>query len=258
MSQAAWDFLAAIRLWRTLLYFAMTDTAMHYKRSVLGPFWLTLNMAILVMALGLLYSTLFKTDVRSYLPYVSAGILTWGMISALINEGCHTFVAHAINIKNTNMPLPFFPLKTVTRQAINTLHHIVVMVGIYIVFPEYLQWQVLYAIAGFACILIFGIWATVLVGMLASRFRDVPNIVTSFLQVWFFITPVFWPVGDLVDHWIVQWNVFYHFVEILRAPLLGNAPLATTWLVVIGFNILGILVTMALYKKYAGRVVYTL
>ena len=68
----------AFRLWSML---GWQDIRQRYRRSTLGPFWLTISMGVLVAALGLLYAGLFKVNVSDYLPFVAVGFIVWGLIS---------------------------------------------------------------------------------------------------------------------------------------------------------------------------------
>lgn len=253
-----YQFIRGLGLWRLWFYAAVTETAMHYRRSILGPFWLTLNMLIMIAALGILYSTLFKLDIRTYLPFVAGGLLGWSLLASMINEGTQTFLAHADAIKNTNTPLPFFAFKTTAKQLIAFFHHLLAMLPLYIVFPEYVGWPALLLIPAIINFWIFGVWISMLVGMLCGRFRDVVNIISNFLQVCFFITPVFWPPENMRPRIIVDANVFYHFLELIRAPMLGQIAVVAHWYIVVLTNMVGIVVTYLIFSKYYRRIVYTL
>ncbi len=248
---------SAVRLWRLWLHMALTELAMQYRRSVLGPNWITLNMLILIAALGVLYSTLFRTDIRTYLPYLASGLLAWNLITAIVNEGTGVFVANGAAIKNTNMPLPLYVLKHMCRQMLVFLHHVVVMIPIYVLFPEYFSVRLLLILPALVVYCAAGLGVATLVGMLCSRFRDIPNIVTSFMQVCFFVTPIFWPASAVNRPLVVQGNVFYHYVQLLRAPMLGEMPTETNWLVAIGVAVASLVFSFIAFRRYAARIVYT-
>ena len=67
------------------------DVRQHYRRSVLGPFWLTLSMGIMVGALGFLYGGLFGHSMQDYLPYLALGLIFWGFMASFMTEGCTVF-----------------------------------------------------------------------------------------------------------------------------------------------------------------------
>ena len=102
-----------------------------------------------------------------------------------------------------------------------------------------------------------GGWVSILLGMICARFRDVPQIVASFIQVAFFLTPIIWKPELLVDRiGFVQFNPFFHFVELIRAPLLGNAPNTISWIVTLGITLAGWLITFIIFRRFRNRIAY--
>ena len=85
------DLYRGVRAWPLWLTLAWNDIAMRYRRSTLGPLWMTLSTGILVVSLGLLYSRIFQTDIATYLPYLALGFIVWGFLSTTINESCQAF-----------------------------------------------------------------------------------------------------------------------------------------------------------------------
>ncbi len=71
---------------------AWHDVVSRYRGSILGPFWITLSMGLMVAGIGLLYANLFNVPLNEFMPYVALGIVFWGMIGNVIIEGCDTFV----------------------------------------------------------------------------------------------------------------------------------------------------------------------
>jgi ABC-type polysaccharide/polyol phosphate export permease len=72
---------------------AMQDIKLRYRGSVLGPFWLTISMIVMIVAIGLIYARLFNMDVGRYLPFLTVGLVIWQFVSSLITDGCQTFLS---------------------------------------------------------------------------------------------------------------------------------------------------------------------
>jgi ABC-type polysaccharide/polyol phosphate export permease len=96
--------------------------------------------------------------------------------------------------------------------------------------------------------------------MLCARYRDIPPIVKSSMQVIFFITPVMWQPGGLIgrQHLIVDLNPLYAFLELIREPLLGNLPSLRNISVVLGVTFVGFLMSFYLLTHYRKRIIYWL
>ncbi len=117
----------------------------------------------------------------------------------------------------------------------------------------------LLALPGLALICLNGLWLAFLLGLVSARFRDVPQIVASVVQVAFFLTPIIWKPELLPGRALVlDLNPFFHFVELVRAPLLGQVPGLASWLAVLGITLGGWLVTLGMYRRYRWRIAYWL
>src|ERR1700686_2821463 len=86
------EVLGGFRAWRVWTILGWDDIRQRYRRSVIGPFWITLSMGIFILVLGVIYSRLFHTDLQTYLPYLTVGFVVWGFISASANDSCIAFI----------------------------------------------------------------------------------------------------------------------------------------------------------------------
>ena len=244
----------AFRLWGML---GWQDIRQRYRRSTLGPFWLTISMGALVGGLGLLYAGLFKLDVADYLPFVAAGLILWGLISGLITEGCDAFIGAEGIIKQVNLPLSVHVYRVVWRNFIVFAHNVVIYAAAAVLFSIQPGWAGLLALPGLALLCLNGVWVGLLLGLVSARFRDVPQIAASIVQVAFFLTPIIWKPELLPDRaFILHLNPFFHLLELVRAPLLGQAPGLVSWLAVAGITLGGWLVTLFMYRRYRWRIAY--
>jgi ABC-type polysaccharide/polyol phosphate export permease len=236
---------------------AMQDIRMRYRGSLLGPFWLTISMVIMIAAMGLIYSRLFNMEITRYLPFLTVGLVIWNFISTMITEGCQTFLSARNVITQVRMPLSVHAWRTVCRNVIVLAHNMVIVPLVLIIFGVPVGWGVLSIVPALAILIINGIWVTILLGMISARYRDVPPIVTSFVQVIFFVTPIFWP-PEALGIWMqaLPLNPLFAAVDVIRAPLLGQAPLAYSWLVLLVVTVLGSIGTFALFAKFRSRITY--
>jgi ABC-2 type transport system permease protein/lipopolysaccharide transport system permease protein len=250
------EFYTAARLWRQWLQMSVTEVTMQYRRSILGPFWLVLNTLIFIATLGVVYSYVFNISVANYLPFLATGLVIWGLLAAFVTEGGTTFTAHAAMVRNLNLPLPFFAYKVASRQAIVFAHVLFALIPVYLFFPASLSPVMVLAVPALALHLVNGVALAVLLGMLCCRFRDLANVIANFMQAMFFLTPIFWPVGSVSHPLIYLANPFYHYVEIVRAPLLGEPATALNWLVAGGLSALLWGSAMAVFVRFRWRVVH--
>src|SRR2546430_5899264 len=102
------------------------DIKQRYRRSVLGPFWITISQGVLALGLGLLDSQLFHQHVATFLPYIATGFIVWGFISGCLTEGMETFISNEGLIRHLPAPMTVYALRTVWRQTLMFGHNIIV------------------------------------------------------------------------------------------------------------------------------------
>ncbi len=233
------------------------DIRQRYRRSKIGPFWLTISMGVMVGAIGMLYAGLFKIEIADYLPFIALGFIVWGLISGLVTDGCAAFIGAEGIIKQVGLPLSVHVYRVVWRNLIIFGHNILIFFVVAVLFSIWPGWVGLLALPGLALLCLNGVWAGLLLGLVSARFRDVPQIVASVVQVFFFLTPIIWKPELLPGRALVlDLNPFFHFVELVRAPLLGQVPGLASWLAVLGITLGGWLVTLAMYRRYRWRIAY--
>ncbi len=236
---------------------ALQDIKLRYRGSVLGPFWLTISTLLMVVAMGVIYGRLFHVDTATYLPYLSLGLFVWQTFSSIITEGCETFLREQSVIQQVPIPLSVHAYRNVCRNFIVLAHNLaIVPIGL-VLFAIPVDWHVLEIIPGFLLLAINGFWISILLGLISARFRDVPPIVASFLQILFFVTPIFWPIEMLGD-WqaIATLNPLFAAIDVVRAPLLGAATSANSWIVLLTMTVLGCGVSFAVFARFRTRIVY--
>lgn len=257
----------AARAWRDL---RRGGTAMHvwgmlgwqeirqrYRRSTLGPLWLTLSTAALVAGIGPLYGKLLNQDIAAYFPFLAIGLIVWQLLASLVNESCTTFSSAESLIKQLDLPLSVHVLRMVWKNLIIFAHHFVIVLAVLLFFPQNWGWNIALLPLAVFLIALNGWWTGILLGMVGARFRDISPIVGSLVQVAFFLTPVLWSIELLGRHqWTAIWNPLYHFLEMVRAPLLGKAIAPTTWLVIMGVTVAGWALTFVLFSRFRARIAY--
>ena len=248
------DGAAKSWIWTAL---AVQDIRLRYRGSVLGPFWLTISMLVMAGAMGLIYSRLFAVDAKTYLPYLIIGLVVWQFISGIVTEGCDTFLRAESVIQQIPMPFSIHVYRTVCRNILVLAHSFVVIPIGLVVFRLAVDWHVVETAAGLVLLAINGVWISIMLGMLSARFRDIPPIVANFLQIGFFITPIFWPI-DALGNWkpIAALNPLFAAIDLVRAPLLGTAVSETSWVVLLGTTVLGCGMTFGLFSRFRTRIAY--
>ncbi|RBY77805.1 ABC transporter permease [Geodermatophilus sp. TF02-6] len=241
------------------------DIRQRYRRSVLGPVWISISMAVTAVALGVLYAGLFGNELSVQLPYILVGFIVWAFISGCIAEGSEVFIANEGLIKHLPAPLSVHVYRLVWRQTLFFLHNLVVYAVMLVVFPQPLKWIDLAAVPAFVLLALNGAWVALLLGIVTTRFRDLTPITQSVVQLMFFLTPIVWIYDDLLNSpnpqiaeraRLAEFNPFLHFIEIIRQPMLGGDQQVRHWIVVLAITVVGWALTLVALKRFRARVSY--
>jgi ABC-type polysaccharide/polyol phosphate export permease len=255
--QAFADLLNGVRLYALWTRLAFHDIRQRFRRSVLGPFWLTLSMGTMVGTLGFVFSTLFHQDAAKTLPYIATGIIFWGLLTSCINDGTMVFISAESDIRNLPMPLSVYFYRMLTRNLIIWGFNMAIYLVMTVWFAMIPGWNTLLFIPGFILFLLNVAWISLAAGVLSTRYRDIPQVITNVIQVVFFLTPIFWSPSSLPGRpTFILFNPFYHLIEIVRAPLLGEAVSLESWSFCVGMALAGFGFTAWIYRRAHARIAY--
>jgi ABC-type polysaccharide/polyol phosphate export permease len=251
------ELLAGFQAWRVWVILGWDDIRQRYRRSVLGPFWITLSMGAFILLLGIIYSRLFHMDLHTYMPFLSVGYILWGFIAQSTNESCMAFHEGSRIIKQIKLPYSVYVLRVVWRNFIVFLHTIVIFIPVAIVFKVVPGLVDLLVLPALFLVLVNVTWVAMVLAILSTRYRDMLPLVATAVQIALFATPIMWPKASLGDaSFIAEINPLYHLIELVRAPMLDETPELRSWLVVGGIAIVGSVFASALLVSKSRRIVF--
>lgn len=236
------------------------DIKRAYRRSALGPFWVTAGMALQIATIGTVFGILFKADLSTYLPYLAVSIIVWSLISGVINEACLAFSSSEAIIKQTDVPLFVFIVRLLWKNLLSFAHHIIILPLVFLVVFLAPDISILLLLPGLALLFLNLAWISFVLATISSRYRDLPPIVNSLLGILFYVTPVIWTpdlLGDpAAQHLLLGLNPFYHLLQIVRLPILGEFPTFENWAVSLLIASVGWIIAGIAYKKYSKMIAY--
>ncbi|WP_313547979.1 ABC transporter permease [Corynebacterium sp.] len=246
------------------LMLGLQDIKQRYRRSVLGPFWITIATGVMALALGLLYSMLFQLPLADFLPHVTVGLIMWNFISGAIKEGSTIFIDNEGLIKQLPAPLSVHVYRLVWRQTLFLGHNLIIWLLLILIFPRALGWEFFLVIPGMLLLIVNGVWVAMFFGIVATRFRDVAPLLEALTQLLFYVTPIVWTTKTLTDQGgavadrarIAEINPLYHYLEIVRAPMIGEPVAAYHWWIVLGCTVVGLFLAMMAMRQWRFRVSY--
>lgn len=255
------DVLEGLRSIKLPVYLALSDIRQRYRRSSLGPFWISISMGVTVACIGLIFGNLFKTPMQEFLPFLSCGLILWSFISSVINEATLVFPSSQGIIRQLPIPLFVHVERMILRNLYIFFHNLIVLPLVYLCVGKGITLNILFFPVGlFILILNLG-WLSLILSIVCARFRDLTQIVASVLQVLFYVTPIIWMPTLLPERtsvMLLEPNPFFHLIEIVRAPLLGTLPTYTNLLWSVFYCFTGWIFALYFFNKYRDRIAFWL
>lgn len=216
---------------------------LRYRRTALGPLWLLVGPSLFIALLGLLYAEIGATDPQIFVPHLAVGLVLWTLATGFVTGSATTFQRNRAQIMQGGQKLDDIVAMDVTTTVLTFLHQVPIIIAVFLIFSVGVSWYALISLVGLAIIIANGIWMTQACGILGARYRDLSEVLQALMRIAFLATPIIWMPGEggrggVMGHFLT-FNPFYHFLEIVRAPLLGNAIQPLSWLVVVGITLAG-------------------
>jgi lipopolysaccharide transport system permease protein len=251
------DLRESIASWRLWTLLGWLEIRQRYARSRLGPFWLTISMAVMIGSIGVVYGTLFGQQLSEYLPFISVSLVMWSLFSQMVSEGATAYINSANYIRQAATPKLIFILQAAYRNLVILSHNFIIVIGLLVMFGVK-DWRTLpLFMPGLLLYLINAIWVAMVAGLLSARFRDLPQIINALLQVAFYITPIVYRPASLTRFsWVVEFNPLSYLLNVVRQPLTGEVPSMHTWGICIAMAVFGWLLALLLTGRYIKRIAY--
>jgi ABC-type polysaccharide/polyol phosphate export permease len=207
------------------LYLALLDVRIKYRRTILGPFWITVGVVALLLALGPLFASIQGRAVSDVLPSLYIGLIVWIFLASTIVESTAAISASRSLVLQGCATASGLALRVVARNTIVFAHSAVGCAVVFALLGLKLAPSWPTVVAGLFLVLAFLLPASVIIGVLCARFRDLPHLVSIGMQTLFFLTPIAW-LPDLLPNNMriyIDLNPFAWAISVVRTPLLdGN------------------------------------
>lgn len=251
------DWLEGTRKFNVWGGLAWSDIILRYRRSALGPLWITISMAILIAGMGPLYASIFGVQLGKFFPHLALGIIFWTFFSSIVQDSSLVYVSSANYLKQGGFPVSLFLWRMLARNFIQFLHHIIIYIPIVIFLKTQFDWNVLWFFPALILFLINAHLVSISISIIATRFRDVAQIIASGMQLLMFLTPVFWLPESLPSRaQFVMWNPLAQMLDLLRTPLMGGEASLNSWFGILFWTFLNLFLSGYLFNKYRRRIAF--
>lgn len=250
------DIIAAIRQPNIWFILGVQDYLRQFERTALGAFWAFAQPLVFVAAIGFFFAPFMSDNQGEYVIHVAIGFAIYTFVSGALSECGNAFITHRGIIQNFSTPMFVHILREEMRNICRLAAQLLVAGLVMVVYSYGLGPVAFLAILGIAINLIAALAASLVVSMITVRWGDTQFAIGAIMRLMFFATPIIW-VADAdggVRTLAAKLNPITHFIEIVRAPLLGEAPTGLSWIVTVGITLVGIGVTLFVFNMKRNNI----
>jgi lipopolysaccharide transport system permease protein len=221
---ASWG--RSIRSWEIWVHLGIQDIKNRYKRSLVGPLWIAISLAVMVAGMSFLFGRLFSQEGGRYLMYLTIGMMLWSLISSSFTDGGLAFLGAESYIRQIPQAKQVYVLRCTVVNLVVFSFGVPVFVAVALIYHK-LDASLPWALVGFTLVMVACIGHSAIMAYLSVPFRDLPPASASALQIAYFLTPILYPVELLRQRglgWFLDINPLYYLLEIVRHPILEGGP----------------------------------
>lgn len=198
---------------------------LRYRRTALGFLWTLINPLMMMSVMALVFSQLFKVDLKTFAIALFAGMIPWNFFSSVVGQSTTAYINNEGLIKKIYIPKIIFPLSIACGLLIDAALSFLALFIIILIFGGTTSWALLFLPVSFLLLFIFSFGAALITSIATVFFRDLQHIVLIFLQGLFFLTPVLYKSNSLSGKvaWLVDANPVTPFIALFKVPLAESA-----------------------------------
>ncbi|HHW42655.1 MAG TPA: ABC transporter permease [Desulfotomaculum sp.] len=190
-----WQQIKEIYAYREMLKnLVARELRARYKGSVLGFLWTFFNPLLMLVVYSVVFSFVMRSNIQNYSMFLFVALLPWNYLSVSVIQGASSLVQNGALVKKIYFPREVLPLSIVLTNLVNYLLSLLILIPALLIFKISLT----PALLAFPAVLLSEtLLVTTLVFLVAVAnvyFRDLEHIVGILMTVWFFLTPVLYPV----------------------------------------------------------------
>jgi len=257
------DVVRSAALWHIWTRLGIQDVRLKFRRSSIGPAWIFVNLAVMVLSIGFIYSKLLGQDTHEFIPYLTIGLILWSYLTNAIIDGGNAFINSEGYIRQISLPIYVYIFRSFVSISVTMLITMLAFVIVAIVYRLPVGPATLLAVPGLLMLMTTALLLVTIFAHLNARFRDVAHMVAVGMQVLFYVTPVIFPAPLLQQRrglaLVIELNPLYHLLEVVRQPLLHAASAAWQSYAAVGVVLIVLLAASAMViGAFQRRIVFAL
>lgn len=252
------DNIFCLKRYKSLINLVFFDFSIKFRRTFLGPIWSILTILISISVLSLVWSYLFKIDLKLYLPNLLFGLTIYQLFSNNLNNCANVITGEFSSLfQNTNIPLSYLVLRNVMNNFLNYMIYLPVFLLVIFLLGININIYTLLFFFSITLIFIICFLLGVVISIICSRYRDIQSLVATLTGIGTFLTPVLWDKSMLGKYENFAYlNPLTFIVEAIKYPLLGKCPGLQVFIGIFIMILISYLLANFLYNKTKFKIIF--
>ncbi len=234
------------------------DLKVRYRRSAIGFLWTMLQPLLMMMVLNIVFSQIFRFNIKNYPVYALAGILFWNFFQQTITASMNSLKGNANILQKLPVPLAVFPIATVISGLVNLGFAMLPLFAILMATGHRFTSALFFLPVPILIATIFTLGAGLLLSPLAVFFSDVVELVGVVLSMLFYMTPIMYP-KEIAEgtsfYWLVHFNPTRSILEVFRDPIYyGKIPPLDHLSLAAGIALAVLAIGIVSFRRSADRI----
>ena len=231
------------------------DIVVRYRQSRLGMLWLVAPSIVYIWGVGGFFAAMQHIRIPLFVAYVAVGYTVFRVINSVITESTSAFAAAAPFILDGHVRLTDFVLRVIAKALFYFCVSLPVVAIALAISPD-MQWSgLLMSLVSFPLVMANVLWIGVVFALVGARFPDLSQFINNIFMFAFLLTPIIWHAdsmpADSLRGAIMRFNPFFHMIEVVRAPILGQAVAPSSLYYLAVMTLVGWAMAIVAYRRYA-------
>ena len=234
---------------------------LRYRRTALGYLWTLINPLLMMSVMAVVFSTLFKADLKTFAVFLFAAMIPWNFFSSVVTQSGTSFINNEGLIKKIYLPKVIFPLSITFALLIDGLLSFLALFAIILALGGTLSWSLLFLPISFVLLFLFALGLGLIMSIVTVFFRDLQHVILIAMQGLFFLTPILYKHDVLAGNvaWLVGLNPVTPFIALFRAPLIeATLPSSSVLLQTVAISAAAMAIGLFVFLRQEKNIVFRL
>jgi ABC-2 type transport system permease protein/lipopolysaccharide transport system permease protein len=234
---------------------------LRYRRTMLGYLWTLINPLLMMTITALVFSNLFKVELRTFAIFMFAGMVPWNFFNAMVVQSSHAFITNEGLIKKIYLPKMLFPLSVAGATLVDSVLSLCALFLIIVLIGGEPSWALFFLPLAYVILFFFALGISMIIAIATAFYRDLQHMITIAMQALFFLTPIIYDKSFIVGgvEMLLNLNPVTPFIDLFRSPIrYGEWPEMMTVLHSIEIAAASMIVGLFFFLRLEKKIVFRL